>query len=49
MTHIEYLLLKASIYWSAGSRLPLDLFAEMMSIGIDVGAAEEKFNQEEQD
>jgi len=48
MTHIEYLLLQAGVYWSVGSPLPLDLFAKMNTAGIDVDREEQLFNLMEQ-
>lgn len=49
MTYREFLLVKASIYWSAGEPVPTDLFYEMLGAGIDVAAEEAKFHSINED
>lgn len=48
MRYREHLMLRASIHWEAGNPLPTDLFAEMLSEGMDVEALEAKHKQEPQ-
>jgi len=48
MTHQEFLMTKAEAYWDQGQPLPLDLFYELLSSGIDVDAAERKFTAEKE-
>lgn len=42
MTLADHLIARARPYWHAGRSLPLDLFAEMQSEGLDVVALEEQ-------
>jgi hypothetical protein len=44
MSHIDWLLVRAGLYWGVGQPLPLDLFAEMNQAGVDVDAEERLFN-----
>jgi hypothetical protein len=43
MTHQEWLIQRARTYWENDENLPLDLFAEMNSAGINVEEAENEF------
>lgn len=44
MTYIEWLLVRAGMYWGEDVPLPLDLFAEMNAAGIAVELEEETFH-----
>lgn len=46
MTHPEFLLRQAEDYWNNGHHLPIDLFARMISAGLDVDALERKHMKE---
>lgn len=46
MTLSEWLIKRARRYWVVGAQLPLDLFYEMLSAGLDVSALEEQFIEE---
>ena len=46
MTHAEFLTRQARRYWSRGERLPIDLFAQLISVGIDVGTLERRYLKE---
>lgn len=41
--YVYTLIEKAQSYWAVDEPLPLDLFAELMSAGIDVEALEAKY------
>lgn len=43
MSHASFLIARARPYWEQGQSLPLDLFAEMQSIGMDVVALEQQY------
>lgn len=43
MTLIDHLMARAEGHWGNHDPLPLDLFAEMISAGIDVDGAERAF------
>jgi hypothetical protein len=40
MRYGEHLLARAMFFWDRGERLPIDLFSEMLSAGLDVDALE---------
>lgn len=42
MTHHEWLIQKASVFWNQGQQLPLDLFYQLIGAGLDVAALERK-------
>jgi hypothetical protein len=44
MTYRDHLLRKAEAFWEQGYPLPIDLFFEMLTEGIDIGAAEKNFH-----
>jgi phage-related baseplate assembly protein len=46
MTESEFLIRQAQAYWSQGQRLPLDLFANLISAGLDVDALERRYMKE---
>lgn len=46
MNNTEWLLRKADEHWSAGHTLPIDLFAALVSEGIDVAAEEQRCLQQ---
>jgi hypothetical protein len=50
MTYEAYLIRRAIGFWHVGSRLPLNLFAEMLAAGLDVEEIEyqytERYNDE---
>jgi hypothetical protein len=43
VTHRDFLICRARPYWERGHSLPLDLFAEMVSAGLDVVSLEEQY------
>lgn len=43
MRPAEFLIARAMPYWSRGQSLPIDLFAEMQSEGLDVVSLEDKY------
>lgn len=45
MNHVDFLIARAMPYWGAGRSLPLDLFMEMQSEGLDVVSLEEQHLQ----
>jgi hypothetical protein len=42
MTAAERALRRAHLYWDAGSALPVDLFYELVGLGMDVETLEHK-------
>ena len=44
--YTENLLDKGMSYWSQGQSVPLDLFTEMVSAGLDVEALEQQLKRE---
>jgi len=42
----EFLLRKAERYWNRGLPLPIDLFAQLLSAGLDVEALERKHRKD---
>lgn len=40
MNQSEWLIARATQYWDLGQQLPLDLFSELLSAGLDVEALE---------
>lgn len=42
MSYHDHLIHRASLHWAAGNSLPIDLFSEMLSAGLDVEALEAK-------
>lgn len=46
MTHSEWLLAQADAHWSSGNTLPIDLFAKLVSEGIDVVTEERRHLQQ---
>ena len=43
MTLIEWLIRRARKFWDHGKNIPMDLFAEMNSAGLDVQSLENKY------
>jgi hypothetical protein len=41
-TYHEHLITRAQSHWAVGHRLPVDLFAEMLSAGLDVEELERR-------
>ena len=44
--YTENLLDKGMAYWSQGESVPIDLFTEMISAGLDVEVLEQQLKQE---
>jgi hypothetical protein len=43
MTYTDSLISQAARYWNRGEYLPIDLFAEMLGMGLDVEALERNY------
>lgn len=43
MNYYDHLVMRARSYWGNEQELPLELFSEMLAVGIDVQAEEEKY------
>lgn len=48
MTEAEFLIARARPYWQQGQPIPLDLFAEFMSLGLDVDAIAAEYQPAEE-
>jgi hypothetical protein len=46
MTRIDLALERAHGYWDAGSGVPMDLFCELMELGVDVEDCERRHRAE---
>jgi hypothetical protein len=46
MTLSDFLVRQARAFWDRGERLPLDLFAQLNSAGLDVDALERTYMKE---
>lgn len=44
MNYYDHLVMRARSYWGNDQELPLELFSEMIAVGIDVQTEEEKYN-----
>jgi hypothetical protein len=49
MTHAEFVTRRIDAALDAGNRIPIDLFMEAVSIGLDVDAIERKHAQQQGD
>lgn len=46
MTYAEFLIRKCEALWAQGRRLPLDLFSQCISAGLDIGTIERKYMEQ---
>lgn len=47
MTLIDWLIRRARKFWDIGDQIPIDLFAEMRSAGLDVNTLERRYRKEQ--